>query len=61
MRSSLTLIFVIYLQTCHAKKLDQQLVFHEKWEDFGNWKHEVTFEVFNGEFEYYRNNRKNLF
>ena len=61
MRSSFTFIFVTYLQKYYAKNIEKQLIFHEKWKNFNNWRHEVTFEVFNGEFEYYRNNPKNSF
>ena len=36
-----------------------QLIFHENFENLSNWQHDVTFEVQNNEFQYYRNDRKN--
>ena len=60
--NTLRLIFSIYLaKQAFATEPQTELVFHEKWENFDKWSHEVTFEVYNGEFEYYRNNRKNSF
>jgi len=40
---------------------NRKLIFHEKWDNFDSWLHEVTFEIFNNEFQYYRNDRRNSF
>ena len=37
-----------------------ELIFHETWENFDNWQHDVTFNVQNNEFQYYRNDPKNI-
>ena len=37
------------------------LVFHETFENLENWQHDVTFDVQNNEFQYYRNDPKNSY
>ena len=40
---------------------NRKLIFHETWDNFDNWLHEVTFMIHNNEFQYYRNDRKNSY
>jgi len=64
MKSTNTLKFIFSLnlaKQAFSTEPETELVFHEKWENFDKWSHEVTFEVYNGEFEYYRDNRKNSY
>lgn len=47
--------------TGYTERKPRTVIFEENWTNFDNWQHEVTFEIFNNEFQYYRNDRRNSF